>query len=441
MINRGDGILRILLLSLTIAALIAPLSGFADNSASEDQDQGPVLILTSPAPNQEQTQSWTSSQSDSSQSQSQPDLQLQPQSPALTAKPLSQQKQASNQPTDIKKIVPLSKPAPAPVSTPEKPKPEIYGPTTPDDHIWELAVKLRPSDAVTVQQMIIALQKANPEAFEQDNINSLRPYQMLHVPGLAEIQAIAPEAALEQVETENKTWKSNQALALAEKPKPKPNSKPEEKKIAPVNLTQLEPLQKIEPLQKTEQTAKAEPLQPPALVTLNSELTTTQQELTQDQGKTEKSITALQQQEKNLTAQLHQVENKVSGLSTQTSTLNQLVSANWQEKLIPYHTKNNAVWWFIAIALFLIILLWIPMPERTNARRQEPVLNADDPEVKDEYDFMNSAEAMPAKLDLARAYIDMDDHFSAEQVLKDILAKGDDKQRQHAKKMMEELKA
>ncbi|HLB56505.1 MAG TPA: FimV/HubP family polar landmark protein [Coxiellaceae bacterium] len=52
---------------------------------------------------------------------------------------------------------------------------------------------------------------------------------------------------------------------------------------------------------------------------------------------------------------------------------------------------------------------------------------ADD--TKSEYDFMGTKAAIPAKLDLARSYMAMNDHEQARAVLKTVLEKGDEEQR------------
>lgn len=63
--------------------------------------------------------------------------------------------------------------------------------------------------------------------------------------------------------------------------------------------------------------------------------------------------------------------------------------------------------------------------------------NSDD--IKDEYDFMGSDEATPAKLDLARAYLAMEDYKAAKKVLDQVMKTGDDKQRTEARKMLSKI--
>ena len=71
-------------------------------------------------------------------------------------------------------------------------------------------------------------------------------------------------------------------------------------------------------------------------------------------------------------------------------------------------------------------------------RKQKAV---DTPETKEiEYDFLASKESIPAKLDLARTYIDMSDKKAASKVLKEIMKKGDDKQKKEAEALLEQIK-
>lgn len=64
-------------------------------------------------------------------------------------------------------------------------------------------------------------------------------------------------------------------------------------------------------------------------------------------------------------------------------------------------------------------------------------LLADD--TKSEYDFMGTAAAIPAKLDLARSYIAMSDYDQARSVLKTVLEKGDEEQRLVAEALISKI--
>ncbi|MBX9586874.1 MAG: hypothetical protein K2X50_06410 [Gammaproteobacteria bacterium] len=83
---------------------------------------------------------------------------------------------------------------------------QTYGPTTADDHLWYIAQKTRPNRDISKQQMMIALLKANPEAFADNNVNGLRAGQHLRIPTLEVIKAISPVTALLQISAQNLKW-------------------------------------------------------------------------------------------------------------------------------------------------------------------------------------------------------------------------------------------
>lgn len=78
--------------------------------------------------------------------------------------------------------------------------------TQPRDTLWALAQRLRPDSSVSVQQMMLALLKANPDAFFEHNINSLKAGYRLRVPDLADINALSAEQALRDVKQQNAAW-------------------------------------------------------------------------------------------------------------------------------------------------------------------------------------------------------------------------------------------
>ncbi len=57
----------------------------------------------------------------------------------------------------------------------------------------------------------------------------------------------------------------------------------------------------------------------------------------------------------------------------------------------------------------------------------------------DEFDYLASSEAVPAKLDLARAYLQMEDFASAKKVLQEILTQGNIQQRDYAAQLLTQI--
>src|SRR5690606_8276918 len=74
-----------------------------------------------------------------------------------------------------------------------------YGPVTASDTLWKIANRVRPDSSVSVNQVMIALLRANPEAFIGGDINRLRRGSVLRVPELAQIAAVDPAEANREV--------------------------------------------------------------------------------------------------------------------------------------------------------------------------------------------------------------------------------------------------
>src|SRR5690606_15967727 len=64
-------------------------------------------------------------------------------------------------------------PPPAPAPAPA-PAPGELGPVAEGQTLWSIAQQVRPDPAVTMNQVMLAIQRANPEAFIDDNINLLK---------------------------------------------------------------------------------------------------------------------------------------------------------------------------------------------------------------------------------------------------------------------------
>lgn len=81
-----------------------------------------------------------------------------------------------------------------------------YGVTGPGDTLWTIAMKVRPSESVSVQQTMLALQRANPEAFINNNINLLKAGHVLRIPDMSEIRAESTEDAIAEVRVQNEEF-------------------------------------------------------------------------------------------------------------------------------------------------------------------------------------------------------------------------------------------
>jgi len=81
------------------------------------------------------------------------------------------------------------------------------------DTLWEIAQSTRPDGSISVQQMMVAIQRANEDAFIGSNINQLRSGRVLRIPSLQEIAVIEQDAANAQINQQNSTL-GGQPLAV-----------------------------------------------------------------------------------------------------------------------------------------------------------------------------------------------------------------------------------
>ncbi len=74
-----------------------------------------------------------------------------------------------------------------------------------NDTLWRIASGLRPGSARVVNQTMIAVFRANPEAFD-GNINRLRAGSVLRIPGAAELEGISQADATAEVSRQYREW-------------------------------------------------------------------------------------------------------------------------------------------------------------------------------------------------------------------------------------------
>lgn len=86
---------------------------------------------------------------------------------------------------------------------------ESYGPTQPGDMMWKIATQVRPDDSVSRYQVMLALLRTNPHAFDIPcNLNSLKVGETLKIPPVAEMKALSERAAVEEYKQQVEAWKN-----------------------------------------------------------------------------------------------------------------------------------------------------------------------------------------------------------------------------------------
>ena len=92
-----------------------------------------------------------------------------------------------------------------------------YGPTVRGDSLWKIASANKPS-SVTMNQMMVAMLRINPNAFFEDNINALKRGAILRIPEERQIQALSVARAFEEVKTQNNLWETYRRQSAASAP-------------------------------------------------------------------------------------------------------------------------------------------------------------------------------------------------------------------------------
>ena len=87
-------------------------------------------------------------------------------------------------------------------------QPDTFGPTGPSDTLWMIAQRMRPDSSVSMQQMMLAIQDLNPDAFIDGNINKLKRGQVLRAPTLDQIQRRTKAEANRVVARQNEEFQS-----------------------------------------------------------------------------------------------------------------------------------------------------------------------------------------------------------------------------------------
>lgn len=85
-----------------------------------------------------------------------------------------------------------------------------------NDTLWEIALDVRPDSSVSVHQTMIALHRANPEAFINGNINLLKAGKVLRIPEQDEIRSLNARDAVRQVAQHNRDWNTGETAAPLE---------------------------------------------------------------------------------------------------------------------------------------------------------------------------------------------------------------------------------
>lgn len=122
--------------------------------------------------------------------------------------------QARQEPAPRREPVRTQQPTRQPEQAPTRAA-DTFGPTGASDTLWSIASSVRPSANVTTQQVMLAIQDLNPDAFIGNNINLLKRGQVLRIPSLDQVQERSRAEALRQVAAQNQALAEQQRVVDA----------------------------------------------------------------------------------------------------------------------------------------------------------------------------------------------------------------------------------
>ena len=82
-----------------------------------------------------------------------------------------------------------------------------------NETLWDIAKRVRPDSDISMQQMMIALLRANPEAFTANNINNLKAGATLQIPQRDEILSLDKTAASRETSRQYAEWQQGRGTA------------------------------------------------------------------------------------------------------------------------------------------------------------------------------------------------------------------------------------
>ncbi|MCG6936951.1 MAG: hypothetical protein LJE83_02105 [Gammaproteobacteria bacterium] len=170
---------------MTQQADSTPVSTSSDESEFRPAAAGSTNVVPVAAPTSIDTGSFRPSQGQGSVSQSQAFDTGASQTVTYIPAPVAQQQTTMNQPPGSYRV-------------------------KKGDTAWSLATAMRPDQSISVYQMMIALLKANPESFIDENVNGLKRGYILRVPDYDQIAAVSDDEARALVREQAALWRQYQ---------------------------------------------------------------------------------------------------------------------------------------------------------------------------------------------------------------------------------------
>ncbi len=95
---------------------------------------------------------------------------------------------------------------------------DSYGPTDNTDSVWKIAEKTNHYQDVSIEQMMMAIYKVNPQAFYKDNVNALMAGQTLKIPEKELILKLSQKQALRVFKQQDNAWSGHVTARVDKRP-------------------------------------------------------------------------------------------------------------------------------------------------------------------------------------------------------------------------------
>ncbi len=373
---------------------------------------------------------------------------------------------------------------------PEPDSGEVYGPVANGETLWSIAEDISRGTQYSVNQIMLALQRKNPDAFFRNNINLLKRGVILRLPAYSEVEQLTSREAMLEAVRQGQEFSSGSGTIASDEVAPtvadSGDYQSSEEEVIPEPVIEKEPeedpghLELVPPADEDVGTAEAAtPVhdQAPEATDLatREELVLTEEELAnarQENTYLKDRIQELEaqqraQQEKVLEVEdagLASVESKLAGKRAEDKPEAPIVVTP-ASKDHPWYSGSTG--WIVAIALLLVaLIIWLLRGRAADftkteqdetlggaalaATKVQPKLKPEpepptvvaplqDQQDADEEGVVTGEDGPEVKLDLARAYLSLGDKEAAKSMLDEVLASGNEAQKAEAQQMLEEL--
>ena len=352
-----------------------------------------------------------------------------------------------------------------------------------NDTLWEISRELRPDTSVSIQQMMLALLRTNPDAFSYDNINWLKAGATLWMPGDFEIQALSAADAFRETLAQNNVWRQARGLPALDSgwlAGVGPIAADGELRLVAVDAGDLE---------ADRAALRPDPATPEQELALANERV---EELSQENTELENELSEAETIIGDLKRLVELKDDELAALQTRTLTEQAEPGASLTERIgALYDSAAESVsgaqpsalydtlkeYWLLALGvlgLLLALIVWALPRNRTAPEqgaidgvsdRSDTADGADDvsqsapgqeQETADEEpdtDAGSEADSEPAseepepedeirnKIDLARAYLELGAMENVESILQEVLSEGNAAQQEEARQLLEQAES